>query len=131
MADIHKHSVELVEDVAQHESDSDTPSVVSDAIKQEHHDLYVEALRRYPNDAAIDPADEKRLVRKLDRRIIPLLGICYFFYYVDKTTLSYAAIFGIKDDLALKGTQYSWLSSIFYFGWLIWYEDQMCCIHIV
>lgn len=40
--------------------------------------------------------------------------------YVDKTTLSYAAIFGIKDDLHLQGTEYSWLSSIFYFGWLVW-----------
>ena len=40
--------------------------------------------------------------------------------YVDKTTLSYAAIFGIKTDLHLQGTEYSWLSSIFYFGWLVW-----------
>lgn len=38
--------------------------------------------------------------------------------YVDKTTLSYAAIFGIKNELKLHGTQYSWLSSNFYFGWL-------------
>jgi hypothetical protein len=29
---------------------------------------------------AIDPAAEKRLVRKLDRAIIPLLGISYLFY---------------------------------------------------
>jgi MFS family permease len=34
--------------------------------------------------------------------------------------LSYAAIFGIKTDLKLVGTQYSWLSSLFYFGWLAW-----------
>lgn len=39
---------------------------------------------------------------------------------MDKTTLSYAAIFGIKEDLHLEGTEYSWLSSIFYFGWLVW-----------
>lgn len=39
---------------------------------------------------------------------------------MDKTTLSYAAIFGIKDDLDLSGSEYSWLSSIFYFGWLVW-----------
>lgn len=32
--------------------------------------------------------------------------------YSDKTTLSYAAIFGIRDDLDLKGTEYNWLSSI-------------------
>ena len=37
-----------------------------------------------------------------------------------QTTLSYAAIFGIVDDLKLHGTQYSWLSSIFYFGFLAW-----------
>lgn len=42
------------------------------------------------------------------------------FQYVDKTTLSYAAIFGIKEDLNLGGSKYSWLSSIFYFGWLGW-----------
>lgn len=40
--------------------------------------------------------------------------------YVDKTTLSYAAIFGLKDDLHLAGTEYNWLSSGFYFGWLVW-----------
>ncbi|KJR81973.1 uncharacterized protein SPSK_03257 [Sporothrix schenckii 1099-18] len=82
--------------------------------------LYQEALARYPNDAAIDPADEKKLVRKLDRRVLWILGVCYFFYYVDKTTLSYAAIFGIKTDLHLVGDEYSWLSSVFYFGWLVW-----------
>ncbi|WVF68130.1 hypothetical protein IAT40_002893 [Kwoniella sp. CBS 6097] len=96
---------------------------VKPAVKLEqgsHADIYYEALERYADDSMINPADEKKLKRKLDRRIIPLLGICYFFYYVDKTTLSYAAIFGIKTDLKLHGTQYSWLSSIFYFGWLVW-----------
>jgi hypothetical protein len=39
---------------------------------------------------------------------------------IDKTTLSYAAIFGIKKDLDLVGERYSNLSSIFYAGWLAW-----------
>ncbi|KAF3407224.1 hypothetical protein DPV78_001288 [Talaromyces pinophilus] len=92
----------------------------AEMINQDHMELYLEAIQRYPNDEAIDMEEEKRLKRKLDIRLIPLLGICYFFYYVDKTTLSYAAIFGIKKDLNLQGTDYSWLSSIFYFGWLAW-----------
>lgn len=37
-----------------------------------------------------------------------------------QTTLSYAAIFGIEEDLKLHGTQYNWLSSLFYFGFLAW-----------
>ncbi|KAL1859772.1 hypothetical protein VTK73DRAFT_7449 [Phialemonium thermophilum] len=89
-------------------------------IRQPHSEVYAEALARYPNDEAIDREDERRLRRKLDLRILPLLGICYFFYYVDKTTLSYAAIFGIRDDLHLSSGAYSWLSSVFYFGWLVW-----------
>uniref|UniRef100_A0A8H7N891 Major facilitator superfamily (MFS) profile domain-containing protein n=1 Tax=Bionectria ochroleuca TaxID=29856 RepID=A0A8H7N891_BIOOC len=89
-------------------------------IRQNHHEIYEEALRRYPNDDAIDSEAERKLVRKLDMRILPLLGICYFFYYVDKTTLSYAAIFGLKEGLNLQGQEYSWLSSCFYFGWLVW-----------
>jgi hypothetical protein len=35
----------------------------------------------------------------------------YLYFLVDKTTLSYAAIFGIKEDLHLVGNRYSWLSS--------------------
>ena len=51
--------------------------------------------------------------------ILPYLAVCYCFFYIDKTTLSYAAIFGIKEDLKLVGKEYSWLSSIFYFGFLV------------
>lgn len=65
-------------------------------------------------------ADERRLVRKIDLMILPYLSVCYAFFYIDKTTLSYAAIFGIQEDLGLVGTEYSWLSSMFYFGFLVW-----------
>ncbi|KAE8147384.1 putative MFS allantoate transporter [Aspergillus avenaceus] len=68
----------------------------------------------------VDPAEMKRLVQKIDFMILPFLAVCYAFYYIDKTTLSYAAIFGINDDLGLSGEQYSWLSSVFYFGFLVW-----------
>lgn len=65
-----------------------------------------------------DPAEVAKLVRKIDFMILPYLAVCYAFFYIDKTTLSYAAIFGLRDDLNLVGTQYNWLSSIFYFGFL-------------
>ncbi|KAK1039629.1 hypothetical protein LTS16_011108 [Friedmanniomyces endolithicus] len=68
----------------------------------------------------IDPAEEARVVRKIDLMILPYLAVCYAFFYIDKTTLSNAAIFGIRADLKLVGQDYSWLSSIFYFGFLAW-----------
>lgn len=68
----------------------------------------------------IDPVEARKLLWKIDFMILPYLAVCYAFFYIDKTTLSYAAIFGIRDDLNLHGTQYNWLSSIFYFGFLAW-----------
>ncbi|KAK5626025.1 hypothetical protein RRF57_001741 [Xylaria bambusicola] len=106
------NEVATIEDVKQ--------EVTADNIRHGNHEIYTEALLRYPTDEHIDRVAEAKLRRKLDFKIIPLLGVCYFFYYVDKTTLSYAAIFGIKDDLNLGSQDYSWLSSLFYFGWLAW-----------
>lgn len=40
--------------------------------------------------------------------------------YLDKTTLSYASVMGIKKDIKLVGDDYQWLSSMFYFGYLAW-----------
>lgn len=54
--------------------------VVSSQINQKNVEMYQEAIERYPNDETIDAEDERRVLRKLDKRIIPVLGICYFFY---------------------------------------------------
>ncbi|KAM0787871.1 hypothetical protein ACM66B_003923 [Microbotryomycetes sp. NB124-2] len=85
--------------------------------------FYDEALDMYGYEGSIDPAEERKLVRKIDWVILPCLAVCYAFYYIDKTTLSYAAIFGIKQPqpqgLGLHGNQYSLLSSSFYIGWLV------------
>ncbi|KAF9458833.1 MFS general substrate transporter [Collybia nuda] len=72
------------------------------------------------NATDLDPREVKQIERKIDFLIIPALAVCYMFYYVDKTTLSYAAIFNIKKDLKLGKQEYSWLSSLFYFGWVAW-----------
>ena len=53
---------------------------ISGELDNDQADIYAEALRRYPTEESIDQVDEKRLKRKLDTRILPLLGVCYFFY---------------------------------------------------
>jgi ACS family allantoate permease-like MFS transporter len=44
----------------------------------------------------------------------------YALQSIDKTTLSYAAVFGIREDTALAGSEFSWLGAIFYLGYMIW-----------
>ncbi|KAL1616752.1 hypothetical protein SLS56_011277 [Neofusicoccum ribis] len=66
------------------------------------------------NEDVPDSALAKKVLRKIDLRLIPLLFVTYNLNFIDKT------IFGLKDSTNLHGTQYSWVSSVFYFGYLFW-----------
>lgn len=65
-----------------------------------------------------DPVRLRKLVRKVDFTIAPLLAAVYFLQFLDKTTLSYTAVMGIRTDTHLKGQDYSDLSMLFYIGTL-------------
>ncbi|GJN73281.1 MFS transporter [Purpureocillium lilacinum] len=68
----------------------------------------------------IDAETNKRLLRKIDWRLMPVLCFTYALQYYDKAILSQAAIFGLRKDLGLQdGLKYSWVSLIFYFGNLV------------
>ena len=43
----------------------------------------------------IDPVFAKRVLRKIDRRVLVCCLITYTFNFIDKTLLGYGAIFGI------------------------------------
>lgn len=44
----------------------------------------------------------------------------YFLQSLDKTALSYAAVFGLIEHTNLVGDQYSWLGAIVYVAQLVW-----------
>jgi hypothetical protein len=44
----------------------------------------------------LDPHAERRLVRKIDRHVIPLIAITYFITYIDKSTLSYGMYIAVN-----------------------------------
>lgn len=46
--------------------------------------------------------------------------VVYGLNYLDKTTISYANVMGIQKDIGLHGNDFSWLGSMFYFGYLAW-----------
>lgn len=67
----------------------------------------------------IDEATNKRLLRKIDRYICPLMCIVYAIQFMDKLSNSYASIMGIREDLEMTGTMYSWTGTGFYLGYLV------------
>lgn len=62
-------------------------------------------------DLVLTPEIEKALLRKIDRNIMPMMCIVYMFNSLDKTTLSYASVMGLKQSIKLVGDNYSWLGS--------------------
>jgi hypothetical protein len=75
---------EMVDDVQKPYKNTITGELSLDG---QQNDIFAEALARYPNDDCIDTREENKVLRKLDLRILPVLGVFYLFYYVDKTTL--------------------------------------------
>ncbi|KAL7941292.1 major facilitator superfamily domain-containing protein [Trichoderma barbatum] len=65
------------------------------------------------------PEEARRIRNKCLWRILPFLCIGYHLMYVDKQTLGSSAILGILEDAKLNSNQYNWLSSIFYFGYMV------------
>ncbi|KAL1610931.1 hypothetical protein SLS59_000568 [Nothophoma quercina] len=85
-----------------------------------HNDEALRILAQYAGDESWTPEEEKKLVRRLDRKLISLLVITYGLQYYDKAMLSQAALFGLRDDLKLTtGNRYSFSSAIFYLGFIV------------
>lgn len=60
----------------------------------------------------------RRLLLKIDAAMLLQLVVIATLEFLDKNSLAYAAVLGLRTDTHLVGQQYSWLGSIFYFGYL-------------
>lgn len=67
----------------------------------------------------IDTNADKKLLWKIDLYLLPLVCLLYAFQYMDKVSISNAAVLGLRTDLNMEGDMYSWCGTVFYFGYLI------------
>ncbi|KAJ5172376.1 hypothetical protein N7492_004969 [Penicillium capsulatum] len=82
--------------------------------RDENYDLY-----RQNRDLEYTSEEGKRVLKKIDLQLIPLLFVIYMIQYLDKNSINFASVYGLKEGTGLHGQDYSWLGSIFYFGYLI------------
>ncbi|KAK6456387.1 putative allantoate permease [Scheffersomyces xylosifermentans] len=64
----------------------------------------------------LSESNQKRVVKKLDWHILPVLCAIYFLQFLDKSLLNYAAAMGIKKNLV--GNEFANLSTIFYAAYI-------------
>ncbi|KAH8595990.1 major facilitator superfamily domain-containing protein [Bisporella sp. PMI_857] len=90
------------------------PIYISDGSLDDNYELY-----KSTRDAELDPAEAAKVLRKVDLRILSLLMVTYVLQYLDKNSINLASVYGIKKDAHLVGQDYSWLTSMFYIGYLV------------
>lgn len=67
----------------------------------------------------IDAELERRVVRKTDRNLVPLVMALYLLAFLDRSNVGNARIAGMNQDLNLIGDRYDWLLTIFYIPYII------------
>jgi hypothetical protein len=104
-------TIETVEDPSKH-----------NGFNGEHHagkDRAAELLGNSNERVVISEVDNKRILHRIDLAILPVMLGVYFLQQLDKSTLSYASVFGLITDAHLGGQDYSWLGSIVYIAQLV------------
>ncbi|KAK5135190.1 hypothetical protein LTR08_005577 [Meristemomyces frigidus] len=87
-------------------------------------DLHVEETIAQANDRsveqyAIDPVAEKKLLRKLDMRVVPMLWFLYMLAFLDRTNVGNARIQGLTKELKMEGNDYNVALFIFFVPYIL------------
>lgn len=68
----------------------------------------------------IDEETNKRLRWLIHKRVLVVMVTTYFCQALDKGTINFASIMGIREDTHLVGQQYAWLTTCVYVAILFW-----------
>ncbi|KAL2818818.1 putative MFS transporter [Aspergillus cavernicola] len=65
------------------------------------------------------PEARKKLLRKVDVRLIPMLAVLYLISHLDRANIGNAKIEGLDTDLGLSGLQWNIVLSIFFIPYVL------------
>ncbi|KAF5344336.1 hypothetical protein D9758_013240 [Tetrapyrgos nigripes] len=82
-------------------------------------DAALEILQDGSAHYEVSEEEDRRVLRKIDFWVMPVVLLVYFLQQLDKSSLSYTSVFGIVQATHLVGSQYSWLTSIVYLAQLV------------
>lgn len=92
---------------------SDEAAKVQSVTKPE--DTYQFAARDDEARKALD----KRVLRKVDIRLLPILVVMYLLNFLDRSNLAQARQGTLEEDLGMKNTDFNLATSIFFVGYLL------------
>jgi hypothetical protein len=86
----------------------DPDSITASPASSTHLDDNYELYKIAKGIDAVD-AELKKVLRRIDYRIIPILFVTYMLQYLDKNSINFASVYGLQKGTHLVGDDYSWL----------------------
>ncbi|RDL38852.1 MFS general substrate transporter [Venustampulla echinocandica] len=95
----------------------------NDDLIKEHmnYDRVDAEVAKYASTTAvvISPEENKRLKMMVDKRVLSIMIFTYFLQAIDKGTMSFTIIMGVKQDAHISETQFPWLTTCIYIAILV------------
>jgi MFS transporter, ACS family, DAL5 transporter family protein len=63
--------------------------------------------------------EERRVRRKIDLHVVPMITIMYLFCFLDRSNVGNARIQGMEKDLRLFGYKFNWVLTTFYLSYTV------------
>ncbi|KAM3416385.1 hypothetical protein BST61_g7983 [Cercospora zeina] len=104
------------QDVGHHSSGDITPTHEKSDV------VYVEkaSVDAASNDIPyIDPEKQRKLVRKIDWHVLPLVMLLYLNSFIDRVNIGNARLYGLEADLGMQGNQFQIAVSILFVTYVI------------
>ncbi|KAF6816306.1 hypothetical protein CPLU01_13902 [Colletotrichum plurivorum] len=82
---------------------------------------HLEGVKKTTNiSCGLSPAEQKKVIRRIDLRLLPILGIMYSISLIDRTNLGLAMVAGMQEDLGLAlGNRYTVIVMVFFVAYII------------
>ncbi|KAL4891783.1 allantoate permease [Aspergillus ambiguus] len=102
---------------AESETTVDVEAKKPSPVSSDRVDLALNFLRS-EEAVTFSEEEERRLVRKVDWMIVPMMLAVYYLQYQDKILINYASIMGFLEDTGMRTNQFSNLALVFYVSYL-------------
>ncbi|KAB5531477.1 hypothetical protein GE09DRAFT_1292213 [Coniochaeta sp. 2T2.1] len=106
----------------------DEPLIVSSSTHKPTRSLWLAWMYIFDWYPSHYSKEEKKLLRKQDGVILTLLCLMFFLKWLDQSNINTAYVSGLKEELDIKGNEYSLFGTFYNVGYLVFEIPSMMLI---
>ncbi|KAL4874927.1 major facilitator superfamily domain-containing protein [Aspergillus karnatakaensis] len=88
-------------------------------IKPEIEPMHIDDINTKPQPEVLDPKAERRVLRKCDLHVVPVLMLLYLLAFLDRINIGNARLQGLERDLGMEGNDYNLALFIFFIPYIL------------